>query len=80
MSITSEYRKMNMSKNLKEDIYQDLNKVIKDFKGKLETFALDKNLNSELKVQLTDLIKICKNLEEGLFDIRAAESALQSEE
>lgn len=79
MSITSEYRKMNMSKNLKEDIYEDLNTVIKAFENKLETFALDKNLNSELKIQLTDLIKVCKNLEKDLFDIRAAESDLPSE-
>mgnify|MGYP003648611104 CR=1 FL=1 len=72
MSITSEYRKMHQS--LKENTYDDINGVIKNFQEKLEPFIMKKDLNPELKLQLTDLNKALEKLVKGdLYTLRSDE-------
>jgi len=74
MSITSEYRKMHQSQSLKENTYDDINGVIKNFQEKLEPFIMSKDLNPELKLQLTDLNKALEKLVKGdLYALRTGE-------
>lgn len=71
MSITSEYRKMHQSQSLKENTYDDINGVIKNFQEKLEPFIMKKDLNPELVLQLTDLNKALEKLVKGdLYTLR----------
>lgn len=76
MSITSEYRKMYTSQNLKEGVsYQEINDVLKDFQDKvLDPFILDKDLNQELKLQLKDIYDAMDKLIKGdLYKLRSGE-------
>lgn len=76
MSITSEYRKMYRSQNLKEGVsYQEINDVLKNFQDKaLDPFILDKDLNIELKLKLRDLYDaIDKLLKDDLYTLRSGE-------
>jgi hypothetical protein len=71
MSITSEYRKMHQRQSLKENTYDDINGVIKNFQEKLEPFIMKKDLNPELKLQLSDLNKAMDKLVKGdLYALR----------
>jgi hypothetical protein len=74
MSITSEYRKMHQRQSLKENIYEDINGVIKSFQEKLEPFIMKKDLNPELKLQLSDLNKVLDKLvKDDLYTLRTGE-------
>jgi len=74
MSITSEYRKMHQRQSLNENTYEDINGVIKNFQDKLEPFIMQKDLNPELKLQLSDLNKAIDKLVKGdLYTLRTGE-------
>jgi len=74
MSITSEYRKMHQRQSLNENTYEDINGVIKNFQDKLEPFIMQKDLNPELKLQLSDLNKAMDKLVKGdLYTLRTGE-------
>lgn len=62
---------MHQRQSLKENTYDDINGVIKNFQEKLEPFIMKKDLNPELKLQLSDLNKAMDKLVKGdLYALR----------
>ena len=65
---------MHQRQSLKENTYEDINGVIKNFQDKLEPFIMKKDLNPELKLQLSDLNKVLDELVKGnLYTLRTGE-------